>query len=340
MLKGQNKRFSFKQFWMKYQVWVIFFALLIIYSVISPNFFTPVNLKNIFSQTAMPVIVAIAELLPILTGGIDLSVSATTAYTGIITACAISEDGCSTGVAILLAILVGGICGLANGILVSRLKFAPFIATLATTTIIKGLMYIKCGGKAIYVTDDWFTWLGKGTLLGIPVIIYLSLVVVIIAALILKFTIMGRKLYAVGGNPEAARLAGINISNYTMMVYVLSGLLCGLAGAFAACRLGAGAPTTGAEWEMDAIAAVVVGGASLSGGIGTALNTYLGALIIGWIRNILNLMGVASYPQMIVKGLIIILAVLSQALVGGAIAPDFFKRMRNRKAGEKSSKEN
>ena len=340
MLKGQNKRFSFKQFWMKYQVWVIFFALLIIYSVISPNFFTPVNLKNIFSQTAMPVIVAIAELLPILTGGIDLSVSATTAYTGIITACAISEDGCSTGVAILLAILVGGICGLANGILVSRLKFAPFIATLATTTIIKGLMYIKCGGKAIYVTDDWFTWLGKGTLLGIPVIIYLSLVVVIIAALILKFTIMGRKLYAVGGNPEAARLAGINISNYTMMVYVLSGLLCGLAGAFAACRLGAGAPTTGAEWEMDAIAAVVVGGASLSGGIGTALNTYLGALIIGWIRNILNLMGVASYPQMIVKGLIIILAVLSQALVGGAIAPEFFKRMRNRKTGEKSSKEN
>ena len=197
-------------------------------------------------------------------------------------------------------------------------------------------MYIKCGGKAIYVTDDWFTWLGKGTLLGIPVIIYLSLVVVIIVALVLKFTIMGRKLYAVGGNPEAARLAGINISNYTMMVYVLSGLLCGLAGAFAACRLGAGAPTTGAEWEMDAIAAVVVGGASLAGGIGTALNTYLGALIIGWIRNILNLMGVASYPQMIVKGLIIILAVLSQALVGGAIAPSFFKRIRNRKNSKAS----
>lgn len=338
MLKEQTKKFSFKQFWMKYQVWVIFLALLIIYSVISPNFFTPVNLKNIFSQTAMPVIVAIAELLPILTGGIDLSVSAITAYTGIITACAIAEDGYSTGIAILLAILVGGICGLVNGVLVSRLKFAPFIATLATTTIIKGLMYIKCGGKAIYVTDDWFTWLGKGTLFGIPVIIYLSLVVVIIAALVLKFTIMGRKLYAVGGNPEAARLAGINISNYTMMVYVLSGLLCGLAGAFAACRLGAGAPTTGAEWEMDAIAAVVVGGASLAGGIGTALNTYLGALIIGWIRNILNLMGVASYPQMIVKGLIIILAVLSQALVGGAIAPNLFKRIRNRKTEEKTQR--
>ena len=110
-----------------------------------------------------------------------------------------------------------------------------------------------------------------------------------------------------------------------MMVYVLSGLLCGLAGAFAACRLGAGAPTTGAEWEMDAIAAVVVGGASLAGGIGTALNTYLGALIIGWIRNILNLMGVASYPQMIIKGIIIILAVLSQGLVGGTIAPGLFK---------------
>ena len=131
----------------------------------------------------------------------------------------------------------------------------------------------------------------------------------IVVALALRFTTMGRRLYAVGGNPEASRLAGINTSRYTMMVYVLSGLLCGLAGAFAACRLGAGAPTT----------------ASLAGGIGTALNTYLGALIIGWIRNILNLMGVASYPQMIIKGIIIILAVLSQGLVGGTIAPGLFK---------------
>lgn len=326
MLKEQKRNFSFKQFWMKYQVWVIFAVLLLTYSVISPNFFTPVNLKNIFSQTAMPVIVAIAQLLPILTGGIDLSVSAITAYTGIIAATAIAESGHPTGVAILMAVGVGGLCGLTNGFLVSKLKFAPFIATLATTSIIRGMMYIKCGGKAIYVTDDWFTWLGKGTILGIPVIIYLSLIVVVVVALALRFTIMGRRLYAVGGNPEAARLAGINVSRYTMMAYVLSGLLCGLAGAFAACRLGAGAPTTGAEWEMDAIAAVVVGGASLSGGIGTALNTYLGALIIGWIRNILNLMGVASYPQMIIKGLIIILAVLSQGLVGGTIATGLFKK--------------
>lgn len=320
MLKKRDGKFSFKQFWMKYQVWVIFVILLLSYSVISPDFFTAVNLKNIFSQTAMPVIVAIAQLLVILTGGIDLSVSSICAYSGIITACAISESGYQTGPAILLAICVGGLCGLANGVLVSKLKFAPFIATLATTTIIKGLMYIKCGGKAIYVNDAWFTWLGKGTILGIPVIIYISLAVVLLAALVLKYTIIGRRLYALGGNPEAARLAGINSSRYTLLVYVASGLLCGLAGAFAACRLGAGSPTTGAEWEMDAIAAVVVGGASLAGGIGTALNTYLGALIIGWIRNILNLMGVASYPQMIIKGLIIIIAVLSQSLVGGAIS--------------------
>ena len=325
-MKKDKKQFSFKQFWMKYQVWVIFVVLLIAYSLISPDFFTPVNLKNIFSQTAMPVIVAVAELLPILTGGIDLSVSAITAYTGIIAATAIAESGHSTALAILMAIGVGGICGLANGVLISKLKFAPFIATLATTSIIKGMMFIKCGGKAIYVTDGWFTWLGKGTILGIPVIIYLSLIVVIIAALILRFMIVGRRLYAVGGNPEAARLAGINISRYTMVVYIISGLLCGLAGSFAACRLGAGAPTTGAEWEMDAIAAVVVGGASLAGGVGTVLNTYLGALIIGWIRNILNLIGVASYPQLIIKGLIIIAAVLSQALVGGSISSGFLKK--------------
>lgn len=330
MLKRKQGDFSFREFWVKYQVWVIFAAMLVVYSVISPDFFTAVNLKNIFAQTAMPVIIAMAQLIVVLTGGIDLSVSAILAYTGIITATAISEHGMSVGSAMLLAVLVGALCGVANGTLVSHFKFAPFIATLATATIVKGLMYIKCGGKTIYVDDDWFTWLGKGSLWGIPILVLLSFIILALAAAVLKFTVIGRRLYALGGNPESARLAGVNIKRYTFLVYVTAGALCGLAGAFAACRLGAGSPTTGAEWEMDSIAAVVVGGASLAGGVGTAFNTYLGALIIGWIKNILNLLGVASYPQMIVKGLIIIAAVFSQGMVSGMFD---FKSARRKGGG-------
>ncbi len=313
------KKSRLRDIWANFQVWIIFLVLLVVYSIISPDFFTPVNLKNIFTQNAMPIIVSMAQLLAILTGGIDLSVSAVLALSGVMAAKFIAEMSIGIPMAILLAMLVGGMCGVINGFLISKLKFAPFIATLATTTMAKGMMYIQCSGRVVYVNDPVFVSLGINEIFGIPVLAVFSFIVVFAVALVLRFTVPGRKVYALGGNAEAARLAGINVSRYTFIVYVLSGVLCGLAGALAAARIGGGSPTTGAEWEMDAIASVVVGGASLSGGVGTPLNTLLGALIIGWIRNILNLMGVAAYPQLVVKGLIIILSVFSQSIVSGAV---------------------
>lgn len=318
MIRGLFMNRTFSEVWTKYQVWIIFIGLLITYSFISPDFFTPNNIRNILMQNSMLVIVSFGQLLAVISGGIDLSVASVLALSGVMVAKFINS-GIATPIAIIMAGGVGAIVGSINGILISRFKFAPFIATLATLTMAKGMTLIQSGGHVIYVNEAIFTYIGTGDILGIPIIVWVMILITIIVAFILGNTIVGRRLLALGGNPEAARLAGINTKNYLFFTYVCSGFLCGLAGAFMATRLGAGSPTTGAEWELDSIAAVVVGGASLAGGIGTAFNSLLGALTIGFIRNILNLMGLAAYPQMIVKGLIIIIAVLGQGLGSGEL---------------------
>ncbi|MGS0765706.1 ABC transporter permease [Syntrophomonas curvata] len=318
MLKLSKKGFDWRSFWATYQVWVIFFGLIICYSIISPEFFTATNINNILTQNAMLVVVTLAQLLAVVTGGIDLSVASVLALSGVMVAKFVTA-GIPVGLATLGAIGVGAVAGCVNGILISKLKFAPFIATLATLVMVKGMTFIQSGGHVIYVNNETFSFLGRGSLLGIPVIIWVMIVVTVLVWFVMGRTIVGRRLYAVGGNPEAARLAGINVQRYLFFAYVCSGALCGLAGAFMAFRLGAGSPTIGQDWELDSIAAVVVGGASLMGGIGTPINSMFGAFIIGFIRNILNLMGVAAYPQMIVKGLIIILSVVSQSLGSGLI---------------------
>lgn len=315
-MKDSSRRFDFRSFWSSYQVWIIFIGLMIIYGIISPEFFTARNINNIMTQNAMLVVVALAQLLVVITGGIDLSVGAILALTGVMTAQFV-VGGMPVGLAVLAAMGIGAIAGAISGLLVAKFKFAPFIATLATMVMVQGMTFVKSGGHVTYVSDAGFRFLGRGYILNIPVLVWVMLLIIVVVWFVLKKTVVGRRLYAVGGNPEAARLAGIKVPRYQFTVYVCSGILCGLAGAFMACRLGAGSPTIGSGWELDAIAAVVVGGASLMGGTGTALNSVLGALIIGFIRNILNLLGVATYPQLIVKGLIIILAVLSQNLGSG-----------------------
>lgn len=317
-MKNRLRNFDFRSFWNTYQVWIIFIVLIAIYSIISPDFFTARNISNIMTQNAMLVVVAMGQLLTVITGGIDLSVGAILALTGVMTAKFV-VGGMSAYVAIFAAIGLGALAGAVSGLLVSKFKFAPFIATLATMVMVKGVTFVQSGGHVTFVSDPTFKFLGRGNILGIPVMIWVMVLVIFLVWFVLHKTVVGRRLYAVGGNPEAARLAGINVPRYLFAVYVCSGALAGLAGAFMAFRLGAGSPTIGTEWELDTIAAVVVGGASLMGGIGTPLNSMLGALIIGFIRNILNLLGVATYPQLIVKGLIIILAVLSQNLGSGLI---------------------
>lgn len=313
-MNKSSSKITFREIWSKYQVWIIFIVFLLAYSIISPDFFTPVNIKNILMQNAMLVVLSFAQLFAVLSGGIDLSVSAVLALSGVITAKLTEYSGMPILASMLIAVLIGTAVGSLNGILVSRLGFAPFIATLSTLSIAKGLTFIESAGHVIYVKDPIYRIIGTESFLEIPILVWIAIVITIIVWFILRHTIPGRKLLALGGNPEAARLAGVNTKKYLFFVYMFSGLLCGMAGVFMSCRLGAGSATTGAEWELDSIAAVVIGGASLAGGIGTAINTMLGALTIGFIRNILNLAGIAAYPQMVVKGVIIILAVLGQNL--------------------------
>lgn len=313
----KTQKFNFKDFWMKYQTIITFVVMIIVYSIMSPNFFTSVNLKNIFMQNACLIIVSMAQLIPQIINGVDLSVSAVVAFSGVTTALLMTEQGVSFGVAALVAILFSGVFGVINGILTANFKFAPFIATLATTQIAKGACYVISNARIIYVEDWIFNFLGNGTVLGIPTVILIAVIIVIIVQIILTRTVIGRRIMAIGGNEETARLAGINVKRYKFLIYTFAGVLSGIAGVLAACRLGSGSPTIGAEWEMDSIAAVVIGGTF--GGYGSAINAFLGALIIGWMKNILNLIGLASYPQFIIKGLIIIVAVLGQRLGTGDI---------------------
>jgi ribose/xylose/arabinose/galactoside ABC-type transport system permease subunit len=336
MVKDEKGNFNWREFWIKYQVWIIFIGLTVVYGIISPHFFTSSNIKNILTQNAMLVVVSLAQLLAVITGGIDLSVAAILAMSGIFTAKFIVA-GTSVFLAIIYAAGIGAIAGSISGLLVSKLKFAPFIATLATMVMVKGVTFIQSGGHVIYVTNDTFQFLGEGSIIGIPVLVWIAIIITAIVWFILQKTVIGRRLYAVGGNVEAAHLAGINVQKYQFCVYMFSGLLCGLAGAFMACRLGAGSPTIASEWEMDSIAAVVVGGASLAGGIGTAPNSMIGALIMGFIRNILNLLGVAAYPQLVIKGLIIIASVLSQGIGSGAIKISIGRPRNKQSTHEKQS---
>lgn len=310
-----KEKMSLKDIWMKYQTIIIFVIMIIIYSIMSPSFFTPVNLKNIFSQNACLIVVSMAQLLPQILNGVDLSVSAVVAFAGTLTALLMTQSGIPFLLAALAAVALSAAFGAINGFLVSKCAFAPFIATLATTQIAKGACYVISNANIIYVEDDAFSFIGNGSIAGIPTVVIIALIIVLIVGIILKRTIVGRKIMAIGGAEETARLAGVKVARYKFLVYTAAGALAGIAGVMAACRLGAGSPTIGAEWEMDSIAAIVIGGTY--GGYGSAFNSFLGALIIGWMKNILNLIGLASYPQFIIKGIIIIIAVLGQKLGTG-----------------------
>ena len=313
----KKNNFSFREFWMKYQTIIIFIVMIGAYTLISPNFFTAVNLKNIFSQNACLIVVCMAQLLAQVIGGVDLSVSAVVAFSGVTTALYMTEQGFSFALAATVSIAFGMLMGMLNGLLIAKGKFAPFIATLATTQVAKGITYVICNARIIYVDEPAFNYLGGGAIGVVPVVVLVAFVIVILMHIVLTRTTVGRRIMALGGSEETARLAGVNVTRYKFLLYTAAGALSGIAGVMAACRLGAGSPTIGAEWEMDSIAAVVIGG-TISGA-GSAINTLLGALIIGWMKNILNLIGLASYPQFIIKGAIIIVAVLSQKLGTGDV---------------------
>ncbi|WP_272022539.1 ABC transporter permease [Olleya namhaensis] len=304
---------GFLKFLVKYNTIFIFILLVIFSALISDVFFTSVNLSNLLKQVSGIGIISIGMLIVILTGGIDLSVGSMVALLAVTFAILINLV--ILPLAIVLTIAIGFGLGSISGYLVAYQKMAPFVATLALMTIARGLGFIYSKGSPVTFKTAGGVHMSNfanNATLGIPNIAIVFFLIVIAAMVMLRYNVFGRLIIAIGSNEEASRLSGIKVNKYKFLVYAISGALAATAAIIVASRTNLGSPNMGMSWELDAIAAVVIGGASLNGGRGTAINTLMGVLILGLIGNILNLLNVPSYPQQVVKGAIIIFAVLLQ----------------------------
>ena len=301
------------KFLVKYNTIFIFILLVIFSALISDVFFTSVNLSNLLKQVSSIGIVSIGMLIVILTGGIDLSVGSMVALLSV--AFAIFVNIFILPIAVLFTIVIGFGLGSISGYLVAYQKMAPFVATLALMTIARGMSFIYSKGSPVTFTTvggKFMSDFANNSTLGIPNIAIVFFIIVSLAMVMLRYNVFGRLIIAIGSNEEASRLSGIKVNKYKFLVYAISGALAATAAIIVASRTNLGSPNMGMAWELDAIAAVVIGGASLNGGKGSAINTLMGVLILGLIGNILNLLNVPSYPQQVVKGAIIIFAVLLQ----------------------------
>lgn len=285
--------------------------LIIIVSILNTSFLEPLNILNLLRQVAINALIAYGMTFVILTGGIDLSVGSILAFSGVLTAEMI-VSGLDPILAVLIGCILGALMGLINGLFITFGKVAPFIATLATMTLYRGLTMTFTDGNPITGVGGSYSFqlFGRGYFVGIPVPVITMLIAFIVLWIILNKTSFGRKTYAIGGNEKAALIAGIKVTKVKVMIYSLSGLMSALAGAILTSRLNSAQPGAGTSYELDAIAAVVLGGTSLAGGRGRIFGTLIGVLIIGVLNNGLNLLGVSSFYQMVVKGIVILIAVL------------------------------
>jgi len=286
-------------------------VFIIVLAFVSDNFFTVNNMLNLLRQVSINGLIAFGMTFVILTGGIDLSVGSMLALGSALTA-GLLTSGIDPLLAIFIGLLIGLILGAINGIIITKGKVAPFIATLATMTIFRGATLVYTDGKPITGLSDSFTFemIGKGYLFGIPFPVIIMLIIFFILIFLLQNTVFGRQVYAIGGNEEASILSGIKVDRIKIWIYSLVGMLSVLAGIIMTSRLNSAQPTAGTSYELDAIAAVVIGGTSLAGGRGRIAGTLIGVLIIGVIDNGLNLLNVSSFYQQIVKGGVILVAVL------------------------------
>ncbi len=281
----------------------------LVLSILKPDFFTVDNIFTIGLQMAVIAIMSLGEMMIIISAGIDLSVGSVMALSGI-TATLLMSGGVSTVLAITIGIMVGAFCGLINGFLTAVGRLPAFISTLGMMGIARGVALIITGGVPIFGLPSSFAVVGDGRILNVlPVPVLVLVVLAIVAHIVLSNTAFGRYTFAVGGNYEAARLAGINVTAHLIKIYAVAGFLYGIAGIILASRLSTGQPTAGTGYELDVIAACVIGGASLSGGEGTILGAILGALLIGVLRNGCNLLDVSAFWQQVAIGAIIVVAV-------------------------------
>jgi inositol transport system permease protein len=303
---GILKGFNFQ----KYGMALVFVVMFVLMSILSPAFLNARNLMNVVRQISIIAISGFGVTMIIITTGIDLSIGSVIALVSVITASFAHPNEYPLFVPIIMGLLVGGFAGLINGTLVAKGKLPAFIATLGMMITARGVALIYSDGKPITNFTDAFDFIGRGYLFGIPFPIYVLALAAVVSHIILGHTKFGKYVYAIGGNEQAARISGINVDKYKIMIYSYAGLMSGIAGILLTSRISAGQPTAGVGYELDAIAASVIGGTSLNGGIGTIPGTIIGALIMGTLNNGLDLLHVSAYWQQVVKGLIIVGAVL------------------------------
>ena len=309
----------------KYGIFLIFAVMVVAASVLSRAFVSSTNLINIVRQMSVVGLIALGVTGVIVSGGIDLSSGSVVGLAAVVAASLAQDPEYSSPfypglhvpfiVSLLAACVVGALVGLINGTLVAKARIPPFIATLGTFTAIRGVALLYTGGRPISDLTDAYNFVGQGDVFGVPVPIIILVVMAVVTHILYAHTKFGKYIYAIGGNEQAARVSGIDASRYKMLIYVYASFLAGLAGLVVSSRIGSGQPGLGVGYELDAIAAAVIGGTSLSaGGIGTVAGTIVGALIIGVLNNILDLMNVSAYWQQIIKGCIIVGAVILDQL--------------------------
>lgn len=307
---ASNNARSIGAFLSKYGIYFAFVLLAGTMAVVSPAFRTLSNFENILQQISVNGIISVGMTLVIITEGIDLSVGSVLALSAVVATSFAHPGSHPLIVAIALGVLAGLVCGVINGVLIAKKRLAPFIVTLGMMTVARGAALVYTSGRPVINLGDGYNEIGSGGIADIPYSALIFFAVVLLGVFILHYTRFGRYVYAVGGNELAAKVSGVNTDRILIVVYGLAGALAGLAGIVLSSRVMSGSPATGAGYELDAIAAVVIGGTSLSGGIGSMAGTVVGVLIIGVMNNGLDLLNVTSYWQQIVKGLIIVLAVL------------------------------
>jgi len=322
---GQQGAQMLSSIFSKYGIFLIFIVMVVAASILSPAFLSPINLINIVRQMSVVGLIALGVTGVIVSAGIDLSSGSVVGLTAVVAASLAQSPDASAPfypgvhvpliVALLAACVVGALVGLINGSLVAKTRIPPFIATLGTFTAIRGVALLYTGGRPISDLTDAYDFIGQGAVFGVPVPIIILVIMAVITHILYAHTKFGKYIYAIGGNEQAARVSGIDAAKYKMLIYVYAGFLAGLAGVVVSSRIGSGQPGLGVGYELDAIAAAVIGGTSLSaGGIGTVAGTIVGALIIGVLNNILDLMNVSAYWQQIIKGCIIVAAVILDQL--------------------------
>lgn len=301
---------------------IVLVVLCVALSIAEPAFHSFNNLINILQQVTTIAVLALGVNVVIFTGGIDISVGSVVAFTGIVMGKIIVEGGMPTIVGIAAALIIGALCGTFNGIMISKFKLQPMIATLAMMSMARGAAYTIADGNTITGYSAGFRWIGTGTIPGtqIPVQIIFMIALYIVFYYVMKYRKFGRYIYSIGGNEEATRLSGINVDKYKTLAYTLSGLCAGISSVILTAKLNSAQSTAGLDYEMDAIASCVIGGTSLLGGSGSVWGTFVGAIIMIVIRNGLNLLNVSSNLQKLVIGVVILLAVLADAFRNGAVS--------------------